>query len=481
MDRRNFLKNTALAAGSLALPNTNLFAQNQMLNNLPFTKADFGADFKWGVATAAYQIEGAWDADGKGLSIWDTFTHKNGGKKIKTGENGNVACNFYSSFRSDLDILKSLNMDVFRFSTAWSRILPNGTGKVNQKGLDFYKQVVDYSLEKGISPWITLYHWDLPQALQDKGGWANRDILNWFSEYSEVVTRALGDRVKDWMVLNEPMAFTGLGYLIGWHAPGLMAPNKFLASVHHSCLSMGNAGRIIRNNVKDANVGTTFSCSYVSPHEDKPINKGAAHRLNILLNRLYVEPILGMPYPEEDFAFISGIHKHIKGDDMQKMPFDFDFIGIQNYTQVKAKKSIMPIVWANEVKPHKRGVPPENITEMGWEVYPEGLYKILKQFSEYKNLPRIIVTENGAAFPDKVENNQVNDVQRVAFFEKYLAEVLRAKRDGMKIDGYFVWTLMDNFEWAEGYKPRFGLVHVDYKTQKRTIKDSGLWFKEFLK
>lgn len=480
MQRRTFLKKTALALGAYTLPSMPLFARNaSFFANPPFTKADFGTDFKWGVATAAYQIEGAWSEDGKSPSIWDTFTHKNNGKKVKTRENGDVTCNFYTHYKQDIDIIKSMNMDVFRFSTAWSRIIPDGYGRVNPKGLDFYKKVVDECLEKGVEPWITLYHWDLPQSLEDKGGWANRDIVSWFGDYTEVVTRALGDRVKDWMVLNEPMAFTGLGYLSGWHAPGKMAPNKFLAAVHHACLCMGESGRIIRKNVRNANIGSTFSCSHVTPNTKG--HEKAAHRLDILLNRLYLEPVLGLPYPTDGFPFIKGIEKYIQPGDMEKMPFEFDFVGLQNYTQVKTVKSLIPLVWANEKKPAKRGISPENITEMGWEVYPEGIYHLLHKFAKTPNCPKIIVTENGCSFPDTLENGRVHDPKRIAFFEAYLAQILRAKQEGLNIGGYFVWTLMDNFEWAEGFHPRFGLVYTDFKTQERFIKDSGLWFKEFLK
>lgn len=478
MDRRQFLRTTAAyAAGSALLPSNPLWS---MAANPGFTKADFGKDFKWGVASAAYQIEGAWNEDGKGESIWDHFTHfKN--KKIKTRENGDQACDYYHRYKDDIALIKEMNFDVSRFSIGWSRVIPQGIGSVNSKGIDFYHRVIDTCLEKGLEPWVTLYHWDLPQALQEKGGWANRDILNWFTEYTDVVTRAYGDKVKNWMILNEPMAFTGLGYLIGQHAPGYMKPKQFLQAAHHATMSMGESGRVVRANVKDAKVGTTFSCSYVQPKDGNDKHAAAAHRLDVLVNRLYIEPVLGMPYPTEHFKFLNKIHRYVKDGDMEKAKFDFDFIGIQNYTRILARKALLPFVWANDTKPADRGIQPDHITEMGWEVYPDGIYKIIKQFAAYKNMPPIIVTENGCAFPDKVESGKVADKQRIAFFEEYLSNVLKAKREGVDIRGYFVWTLMDNFEWAEGYRPRFGLVHNDFATQKRVIKDSGLWFKEFLK
>jgi beta-glucosidase len=481
MDRRNFIKLSSLAGAGSLLPFKNPLLSSLLLLD-DFSKLDFGADFKWGVAAAAYQIEGAWNVDGKGPSVWDHFTqHKK--YKIKTRENGNIACDFYHHYEKDIQLIKELNFDVFRFSTAWSRVLPEGTGTVNQKGLDFYHRVIDSCLNSGLEPWLTLYHWDIPQALQRKGGWANREVINWFSEYVELMTKTYGDKVKNWMVLNEPMAYTALGYLMGMHAPGKIAPSKFLKAAHYTTICQAEGGRIIRKNVKEANIGTTFSCSHVSPSKNNKSTDAAAHRMNALLNRLYIEPLLGMGYPTDNFPFLKRIEKYVKEGDMEKVTFDFDFVGLQNYTQVVTKHSpIIPFLGANQVKPKKRGVSNENITEMGWEVYPEGIYKIIKQFADYKNLPPIIITENGSAFPDKVnEDGSINDKQRVDFFKKYLKEVLKAKKEGVDLRGYFVWTFMDNFEWAEGYKPRFGLVHVNFSTQERRVKDSGKWFKEFLK
>lgn len=482
MDRRDFIRLSAIMGAGALVPALPSKLKAMLLNEPGFSAADFGPNFKWGVAAAAYQIEGAWDADGKSPSVWDHFTQKKK-HKIKNKDNGNIACDFYNRYESDIALVKEMNFEVFRFSTAWSRILPDGIGKVNQKGLDFYHRVIDSCLNQGVSPWITLYHWDIPQILEKKGGWANRDVVNWFSEYADLVTRTYGDKVKNWMVLNEPMAYTSLGYLIGMHAPGKIAPNKFLKAAHHTTMAQAEGGRIIRKNVRNANIGTTFSCSHISPRSEKTADKKATHRMNSLLNRLYIEPLLGMGYPTDNFPFLKKIERHVKAGDMEKLIFDFDFIGLQNYTQVVTKNAaFIPFVHANQVKPQKRGVTDENLTEMGWEVYPEGIYKILKQFSEYKNLPPIIVTENGAAFNDTLSaEGRIHDSKRVEFFQNYLKNILKAKEEGVDVNGYFVWTLMDNFEWAEGYHPRFGLVHVDFKTQERRIKDSGLWFKEFLK
>ncbi len=476
MNRRQAIRNTAALAGAAMMP-APLF---RLFDNGIFTKKDFGEKFIWGTATASYQIEGAWQEDGKGPSIWDTFSHQKG--HIKTGENGDVACDFYHRYASDLELHKSLHFDAFRFSLAWARLLPNGIGTPNQKGIDFYNRVIDKSLELGIQPWVTLYHWDLPQALEDKGGWPNRDIIGWFSEYVDLATKSYGDRVKNWMVLNEPFAFTGLGYMLGWHAPGRKGLKNFLPAVHHAAMCQAEGGRIIRSNVPEANVGTTFSVSYVEPKNEKPKSQKAAARFDALLNRLYIEPMLGMGYPTDTLPFLKKIEEKIaQPGDMERLAFDFDFIGLQNYFRLVAKRSLtVPVLWANEVSPEKRDVPEDRITEMGWEVTPEGMYHILKQIAAYPGINKIHVTENGAAFADSLENGGVNDTLRVKFYKDYLANVLRAKREGVPVEGYFCWSFLDNFEWQEGYRPRFGLVYVDYATQQRVVKGSGAWFRELL-
>ncbi len=474
MDRREMIKSSTIGASLLFVPRH--LRSSPVFNGI--SKVDFGSSFKWGVAAAAYQIEGAWNEDGKGPSVWDTFSQKS--KNIKTGENGNIACDFYHRYESDIELIKQLNMDVFRFSLSWSRIFPEGTGKVNQKGIEFYHKVIDKCLEAGIEPWITCFHWDLPQALQDRGGWPNREVVGWFSEYVNLVSREYGDKVKNWMVLNEPMAFVALGYLMKIHAPGIRSIKQFKQAAHHATLCQAEGGRIIRANVSGSNVGTTFSCSHVEPKSDQEKHHNACRKIDALLNRLFIEPSLGMGYPVDDLNLIKGIDKYIQPGDDEKMKFKFDFIGIQNYSRVIGRFSLWPpVVWANQVKPEK--IDGAEITEMGWEVYPEGIYKVLKQFAAYEGVDRIIVTENGAAFPDIVDGGMVHDKQRVKFFKDYLENVLKAKRDGVNVQGYFVWTLMDNFEWAEGYTPRFGLVYVDFQTQKRIIKDSGYWFRDFLK
>ena len=315
------------------------------------SKADFGDDFIWGVGTSAYQIEGAWNADGKGESVWDRSTCKKWSVKDKS--NGNESIDFYNRSESDLKLLKSLNFKNFRFSFSWPRLLPDGTGKVNEKGIDFYNRMIDTCLELGIEPWAMLYHWDLPQKLDDRGGWTNRDMVGWFSEYSEICARRFGDRVRQWMVLNEPAGFTLLGYLAGIHAPNQSNINKFLASVHHASLCHAEGGRILRGNVKDSNIGTAYSCSFVEPSKSSESHQRAASRIDVLLNRIFIEPSMGMGYPYKELPFIRKIEKYIRPGDHEKLKFDFDFLGIQNYFRVISKPSWIPILWANRVNPEK--------------------------------------------------------------------------------------------------------------------------------
>ena len=440
--------------------------------------ADFGDDFVWGVATAAYQTEGAHLSDGKGLSIWDVFTTTKG--KIARGENGNTACNFYNHYIQDIILLKSLGIPAFRFSISWSRIFPEGIGSINAAGVDYYNRVIDFCLEMEITPWVTLYHWDLPQALQQKGGWCNRDIIGWFSDYTAFCIRQFGDRVQHWMVLNEPMVFTGAGHFLGIHAPGIRSLKSFLSAAHHAAMCQAAGGRIIKSERGACKVGTTFSCSQVDALTTREDDMLAARKIDAILNRFFVEPLLGLGYPLQDLKFLKGIEAFMMAGDEAALSFGMDFIGIQNYTREVVRHSyIRPIIQAQLLPADKRGV---ERTEMNWEVYPKGIYTMLKKFAAYPSMPQLLVTENGAAFPDiPAEDGVVHDDRRILFLQDYLAQVLRAKKEGINVGGYFAWTFMDNFEWAEGYRPRFGLVHVDFKTQRRTVKDSGRWYSRLLK
>lgn len=437
---------------------------------------DFGTSFTWGVSSSAYQTEGAYLEDGKGLSIWDVFTSTPG--KIKSAHNANVACDFYNRYMQDIILMHYLNIKNFRFSISWPRVLPEGIGKINDKGIDFYNRLIDFCLDMGIEPWVTLYHWDLPQALQLKGGWTNREILNWFAEYVELCALRFGDRVKNWMVLNEPMVFTGAGYFLGLHAPGKKGLSNFLSAAHHAVLCQALGGRVLKSVNNSLNAGTTFSCSLIEPLDFTKPNMDAAQRVDVLTNRMFIEPLLGMGYPVKDLKILTQIEKYMQQHDEVLMQFPMDFIGIQNYTrEIVRHSSFIPYVSAKVVKAGSRHVA---TTTMNWEVYPESIYRMLKRFGSYTGIKNILVTENGAAFNDTFMDGKVQDKKRIMYLDAYIQQVLRAKEEGVPVNGYFVWSFTDNFEWAEGYHQRFGLVYIDYPTQRRYIKSSGHWFRQFL-
>jgi beta-glucosidase len=447
-----------------------------IIQDIHLNKQLFGEDFTWGVSTAALQIEGAHDADGKGESIWDVFSSKKG--KILNGDHHHTACDFYNRYQNDIDLIKQLNIPNFRFSISWPRIFPDGTGEVNQAGIDYYNRVIDYCLELGIEPWVTIYHWDLPHALELKGGWTNRAIVDWFTIYVAQCAKSFGDRVKHWMVMNEPAVFTGAGYFFGIHAPGKTGLKNFLPSIHHVVLSIAAGAKMLRSILPEAQIGITFSCSHIEPYSDRLKDVNAAKRADALINRLFIEPILGLGYPVADLPVLKGLEKYYQQGDEDKLQFDFDFIGIQNYTREIVKYSFFtPYMQASLVKAQNRNVP---LTAMRWEVYPPAIYHVLKKFNEYPQIKKIYLTENGAAFPDKVVNGRVDDPQRLDYLQNYLRQVLRAKNEGCKVSGYFIWTLTDNFEWAEGYNPRFGIIYVDFVSQQRIVKASGQWYADFL-
>lgn len=457
-----------------------LSEHNQLINTTnqeqKLTRAAFGTDFKWGVSTAAYQIEGGHEADGKGPSIWDTFAGTKG--KIQSGHHANHSCDFYNRYGEDICLMDDMNIPNFRFSLAWSRIYPSGYGQINPHGIDYYNRLIDGCLERGIDPWVTLYHWDLPQELERRGGWTSRDIVAWFQEYAYLCAQKFGDRVKNWMVLNEPMVFVGAGYFLGVHAPGRRGIKSFLSAVHHASLCQAEGGRILKAALPQAQVGTTFSCSHLEPYRNLERDRNATRKADAILNRLFLEPSLGLGYPVQDVPALRRIEDYMKPGDEKLLPFDFDFIGVQNYTREMVKYSLFtPFVHASLVPAKKRGV---EYTVMNWEVYPPAIYHMLHKYNKYPNVKKLIVTENGAAFPDEVVNGQVNDTKRLHYLQEYLKQVLKAKQEGVKVDGYFVWSFTDNFEWAEGYHPRFGLVYVDFETQQRIVKASGKWYTDFL-
>lgn len=442
---------------------------------------DLGDDFTWGVATAAYQIEGSPDADGKGPSIWDTFTHKKdwrGKTPVQDGTTGDVATDSYRRYPQDIALIADLGFDAYRFSVAWSRIQPSGSGKVNQAGLDYYRRLVDTCLEAGVEPWLTLFHWDLPQGLQDTGGWTNRETAHRFADYTQIMAEALGDVVQHWMLFNEPLNIVISGHLVGAFAPGKRSFPAYFASLHHVNLATGWGSRALRATLPDADIGTT---QYLTP----PIGSGfgpladlAARSADAVLNRAFVEPIIGMGYPWEEAGILKGVKAYMRDGDVEEMTADLDFLGIQYYTRLRAPFLPIPGLWT--VPQFGGGGGGAETTSLGWEIMPEGLGMVIDAMNAYGKFPRLVVTEGGASFDDVLADGRVHDPRRIAYYEDHIAQVADARARGVPVDGYFAWSLLDNFEWALGLVPRFGLVYTDYATQERIIKDSGYWFAEQL-
>ncbi|MBX3723587.1 MAG: beta-glucosidase [Turneriella sp.] len=434
------------------------------------------SDFLWGAATSAYQIEGAHNADGKTDSVWDTFTRR--GRKIRNRENGNIACDHYNRMPEDVALMQRLGLQAYRFSLAWTRILPNNTSAVNAKGIDFYNRLIDRLLAAGIRPFMTLYHWDLPQYLEDQGGWTNRDIVGRFEEFVSVSAKAFGDRVKDFIVFNEPMIFLSLGYLLGIHAPGRRGFKSFFLSSHHVLLAQAAGAAVLRREAPGAQVGTTISATAAYAATNTIPDRAAARRFDTFYNTFYLEPVLTGKYPTEHFPVLKKIERHIRPGDMEKIRYEFDFWGLNTYTRKRVKHSrFIPYIRWRELK-NPVGA---KETAMRWEIYPEGIYDLLKKYAAYESIKKIYITENGAAFHDQLVAGRVADTYRIEYLKEYTAQVLRAKAEGVPVAGYFAWSLFDNFEWAEGYHARFGLIYVDYLTQRRYIKDSGYWYRDFIK
>ncbi|KLT66057.1 GH1 family beta-glucosidase [Pedobacter sp. BMA] len=440
--------------------------------------SDFGDEFLWGVAVAATQIEGAAAEQGKGPSIWDSFAAKSG--KIKKGHKLDITCDFYHKYVEDIALVKLLGFKVFRFSISWSRILPLGKEETNPLGIRFYHNVIDECLSQGIVPYITLYHWDLPQALENEGGWTSFSINAAFNAFVSICALEYGDKVKNWIVLNEPFGYTSLGYMLGVHAPGKTGLSNFFPAVLHTALAQAEGGKILRAEVSNANIGTTYSCSEIVPYTQSENDILAAKRVDCLMNRLFIEPAQGLGFPTAGWDVLEKFQLEYGTWRLQeRMKFDFDFIGLQNYFPLTVKyNAFIPVIQAWEVKAKSQRKPH---TAMGWEINAESFYNIIKQFAAYPNVKNIMVTENGAAYHDKLVNGHVVDAERIEYFKLYLNAMLKAKQEGINITGYMAWTLMDNFEWAEGFNARFGLVHTDFKTLERTIKYSGYWWQEFLK
>jgi beta-glucosidase len=442
------------------------------------SSATFPRGFYWGAATSAYQVEGAWNLDGKGESIWDRFAHAAG--KIKDGSNGDVACDSYHRIGDDIALMRAMDLNSYRFSVAWPRVQPQGTGQANQKGLDYYRRLVDALLEAGIRPMLTLYHWDLPQALEDAGGWPNRETAFRFADYAAIVARALGDRVQTWVLLNEPAAFTSLGYLDGTHAPGRRSITDFLRATHTANLAQGAGFRAVKTERPKARVGSSFSMSPCEPATDSEADRIAAEHAHAVTNTWFLEPALHGRYPAA-FSFSPAVFMKIQQDDMNIARAPLDFLGINLYYRTVVSAPTLSERFS-EIRyfllPARMGAGQKGPkTDIGWEVWPESLYDMVMRITRDYSRPALEITENGCAYSDAPgADGAIHDQRRIAFHEQYLAELARAVHDGADVRGYHAWSLMDNFEWSEGYRQRFGLAYVDFSTQRRTLKDSGKWY-----
>ena len=483
MDRRKFLGVTAggfgasLLSGSLLESLAMPAPQQLQPDYLPATPGvppdphQFPKDFYWGTATAAYQVEGAWKEDGKGESVWDRFSHTVG--KIKGAATGDVACDSYHLYKQDVALMKQLNLKSYRFSVAWPRIQPSGMGQANQNGLDYYKRVLDELHAANIRPLVTLYHWDLPQALEDKGGWPARETANYFTDYVNIVVKALGDRIDTWCIFNEPSIFTWLGYGTGVHAPGRTDWNAFLKATHVVNLAQGMAFRAIKAAYPKVEVSSAFNTAEAVPASNSEADKLAAERYAAFRNYWFVDPPLKGHYPEVLATDQVLATMDVRPRDMEIVKAPMDYLAINYYDRTMVSDNGDHGVMRQASHTGEQG--PK--TEFGWEVWPDGFYDLLTKVNAKYKPKAIEITENGCSYGDvPEENGQVPDERRTNFFRGYLGAVGRARKDGVPIRGYAAWSLMDNFEWGEGYTQRFGFVFVDFRTLKRTVKDSGKWY-----
>ena len=429
----------------------------------------FPKDFVWGTGTSAYQVEGAWNVDGKGESIWDRFSHTPG--KVKNGDTGDVACDHYNRVAEDISLAKRLNLNSYRFSIAWPRVQANGRGEFIEAGLAFYDRIIDAFLENGITPFITLYHWDLPQALEDEGGWGNREVCELFAAYAAKCVERYGDRVKHWTTFNEPWCTSFLGYENGYHAPGKKDPALAHQVAHNLLLAHGLAAVAMREAAakigKEIEVGIVLNLSITEPfHADDPEDVKRAEEAWRRDCGAYLDPLYRGTYPADHAERI----RDLREGDLKIINQKLDFLGINFYMRGIACKNQLP--WP---------IPGSSYTAMGWEVAPWALRGLLTRIYNEYDKPVLYVTENGASYDDAIEGERVADTQRLDYIREHVRQVALTIKAGVPIRGYFAWSLMDNFEWAEGYTRRFGIVYVDFATQKRTIKDSGHWFAEAAK
>jgi len=438
----------------------------------------FPQGFFWGTATAAYQIEGAWQEDGKGESIWDRFAHTPG--KIKDGTTADIACDSYHRWKEDVALMRAMNLNSYRFSLAWPRIQPTGRGAANPKGIDYYSRLVDALLEAHIRPFVTLYHWDLPQALEDAGGWPKRDMVGRYVDYVETAVRALGDRVNDWMLFNEPTAFLDLGYLEGTHAPGRKSVFDYLRGAHVVNLAQGEGFRALKALRPGARVGTALSMSWCQPATNSPADQLAAERAHAVVNVWFLDPALRGTYPNA-LTFLPDSMMRIQAGDVEKMRVPLDFIGINLYYRTIAsapgvfERALHAQDWLFPVR--MEGGQEGQKTDFGWEVWPNALYEMVMRITRDYGRPAIEITESGCSYNDGPDGSgAIHDDRRIAYHRGYLAALGRAISEGADVRGYHAWSLLDNFEWADGYRQRFGLSYVDFATQQRTVKDSGKWY-----
>lgn len=430
----------------------------------------FPAGFAWGAATAAFQIEGATKEDGRGESIWDRFAATPG--KILTGETGDPACDSYHRYPEDIALMQSMGLNAYRFSIAWPRIIPDGSGAINEKGLAYYDRVVDALLEAGLTPYATLYHWDLPQALQDVGGWANRTTIDAFVRYADVTVSRLGDRVKNWATLNEPWCISILSNLIGEHAPGLHDQKIALQVAHNILVAHGRAIPVIRSRCPDGIVGIALNFEPAYPATDSEADRRLTQLNHEKFNEWFLGPIMGRGYPQAAWQDYGADVPEILPGDMETIAAPIDILGVNYYTRR---------VWHDPASSAGARVlnqaDAQNVNARGWEIAPQALYDLLTWIHREYRIPRYLITENGMACHDVVApDGGVHDLERIRFIRQHLEMVLRLIEDGVPMIGYMSWSLLDNFEWACGTSSRFGLVYVDFETQKRTLKDSGHWY-----
>jgi beta-glucosidase len=454
------------------------------------TDVTFPANFLWGAATAAYQIEGAAAEGGRTPSIWDTFSHRPG--RIVGGDSGDVACDHYHRYRDDVRLMAELGLKAYRFSLSWPRVQPTGHGAANPAGLDFYRRLVDELLEHGIEPWVTLYHWDLPQQLEDAGGWPARDTAARFAEYAALAHGTLGDRVRHWTTLNEPWCSAFLGYGSGVHAPGRQEPAAAVRAAHHLMLGHGLAVQALRAARADTRLAVTLNLYATAPQTSSPADAEAERRIDGLANRMFLDPVLLGRYPADVVRDLRAVTEfdHVRDGDLKIISTPLDALGINYYSRYVVASPAAgaepggywrgPSSWpgSENVRFVATGLP---VTDMNWEVDAPGLVETLRRVhAEYPELP-LYVTENGAAFPDELIDGRVDDRDRVAYLDAHLRACHEAIGSGVPLKGYFAWSLLDNFEWSWGYSKRFGITYVDYETQARIPKRSARWYAEVIR